>query len=258
MIILLVSILNGIPVLSYAVNLDKVNNVQPVTKIPDDVGSNSSYIDASMVNRDPAFTLGSLVDLTEKTVMGLNYLKPQAKLVTETKNDLAFRNFIQEGLEMTAAWLSFLRGHLNFNNKAEVTKTRITQCNLNRVDLKEDEIIAYAMKLYPSLRKHYAVIIGYDCFQVNASFYQDRGVDAGANGFGAKIDGKWFSKTENTMIDNYLRVSWIRLDKYVAQIKTIPTGAALGTLLKEEKIKSEEPEKPIESLKIGFEFPPIK
>ena len=96
--ILFVTILIGFPGFGYAVNLDKVPSVKPDYKFVDMSGPNRSPIDESMVNRDPAFILGSLLYLPEKRVTGINFAKDEAKFETKTKNDLRYKKFIENKL----------------------------------------------------------------------------------------------------------------------------------------------------------------
>ncbi len=57
-------------------------------------------------------------------------------------------------------------------------------------------------------RKDWAVIIGYSSYLLQASLFKDSAVAGKASGYGAKIDGKWYSKYEDTSAYQRIVAVW--------------------------------------------------
>ncbi|MBI4207137.1 MAG: hypothetical protein HY527_19110 [Betaproteobacteria bacterium] len=160
---------------------------------------NEVEIADSMNDVDPTWVLGSIVNFKTGKVRGLdNYLSQNAKPAVTPQTDVVFKDLIENSVAAKAAWLDFLRGQLNDKVRAELSVIKTSKVTMKNADVDKQKLTAELQKIPKDERADYGLIIGYINFVLTASLFKDFGADSAASGYGAKIEGSWFTKFENT------------------------------------------------------------
>ncbi len=153
----------------------------------------------SMNDVDPSWVLGSIVNLQTGNVRGLdNYLSENSKPLVTPQNEVVFKDLIENSLTGNVTWLSFLQGELSNTVRAELSVIKTSKVTMKNRDLDKERLTKEIDNIPEQELDNYGVIIGYVDFVLSATKFKDIGTGAGASGYGAKINGKWFSKKEST------------------------------------------------------------
>lgn len=170
---------------------------------------NEVQIADSFNDVDPSWVLGSLVDLKTGKVRGLdNYLKQEAKAKVTPQSEVAFKDFIENSVAVNAAWLSFLSARVSDSVRAEVTVAKTAKVTIDSGNIDKAALLKELKSIPADRRADHGIIIGYVDFVLTASLFKNTGAEGGATGYGAKIGGNWFSKSENTSAHHRIVAIW--------------------------------------------------
>ncbi len=174
-------------------------DIKPANELPSFVKQqNEVEIADSMNDIDPTFVLGVIVDTRTGMVRGMDsYLTPEAKPTVAHLNEVVFRDFIENSLAVNVGWLNFLSGQVNESARAEVSVVKNSKATIKNTEINRSRLIHECTAIPSSERANHCVIIGYVDFLLTAGLFKDLGTDSSASGYGAKIGGKWYSKSEN-------------------------------------------------------------
>lgn len=192
---------------------------------------NEVEIADSMNDVDPSWVLGSIVNISTGEVRGMdNYLSSNAKPLVTPQTEVIFKDLIENSVAANVAWLDFLRTSLSDKVRAELSVIKTSKVTLHNKDVDKEKLTMELKKIRPQNLEDYGVIIGYIDFVLSASLLKDFGISAGASGYGAKIEGKWFSKFENTSAHHRVVAIWSPLPFVV---ESVSSKTATGDLEKE-------------------------
>ncbi len=192
-------------------NLPDVSLVRALPPLQE--GPNQTPIQSHFADLDPTTALGCLIHKPSKQVLGLEtVLKDGVKIDLTSKKDVLMNSFVENSLVIEIGWLSFIRADINWKTRAEVSIVKILTSSIKREDVDDAKLQKILGKIL--VPGQYGVICGFVCYQFSASLFKDIGMDASASGFGAKIEGKWYSKTGDTAAYPYLMAVWWPLTDY--------------------------------------------
>lgn len=173
---------------------------------------NEIQIADSFNDVDPTWVIGALVNTKNGNVRALDsFLKKGAKPKISPQSEIAFKNFIENSVATNAAWLDFVKGNINDKTRAEVTVAKTAKVSINNESIDKKLIINELKNIPASARADYGIIIGYSDYLLSASYFRNSGADAAASGYGAKIEGNWYSKFENSSIQHRIIAVWAPL-----------------------------------------------
>ena len=185
-------------------------DVQLISELPQFAKElNEIQIADSFNSVDPSWVIGALIEKNTGNVYPLdNFLKAGAKPKTTPLSEIVFKNLIENSATAKANWLDFTKASVNSNTKAEVTVAKISNVSINSNNIDKAVIISHFKDIPKSERDKYGVIIGYSDFVLSATYFRNSGAEAIASGFGAKIEGNWYSKSENSSLQHRIIAVW--------------------------------------------------
>lgn len=204
---------------------------QPQLNIPNAVLSNELPVFADAPNKiqisdsfnyvDPSWVIGAIVNRDTKTVMALdNFLKKDHKPVTTSINDIVFKNLIENGAAASAEWLTFVKATVNSSTRAEITVARAFDISISSSSIDKVALLDHTRTIKEEDKGKYGVIIGYSDYILSATYFRNSGASTAASGFGAKIDGSWYSKSENSSIQHRIVAVWAPLPYVLEAVKS--------------------------------------
>ena len=186
---------------------------------------NEVVIANSYSDIDPTYVIGSILKFSDNGVISFdNFLKPGIKIDVTPKNEIVFKDFVENSLAASASWLSFISINIVDNVKAEVSIVKSARVTTPLDSIDRGRLIEYVANLPKDERNNYGVVIGYIDYLLSASMFKKVGIDGGATGYGAKIGGSWYSNIGNNSADHRIIaiVSHlpIVMEKYTSKVKS--------------------------------------
>lgn len=182
---------------------------------------NEIQIADSFNSVDPSWVIGALIEISTGNVYALdNFLKAGAKPKIIPLSEIVFNNLIENSATAKANWLDFTKASVNSNTKAEVTVAKISNISINSENIDRAVIVSRFKDMPKSERDKYGVIIGYSDFVLSATYFRNSGAEAIASGYGAKIEGNWYSKSENSSVQHRIIAVWSPLPFVIEAIKS--------------------------------------
>ena len=178
---------------------------------------NEAQIADTFNDVNPTFVIGSLVNTKTGKVHALDgFLKKEAKPTVIAQNEVVFRDFVENGVAAKAAWLEFVSAQVNDTTRAEVSVTRVAKVSIDSDGIDRPALLQRlsAQKIEP--RDDYGVIIGFTTFILSATYFKNTGAGGAVSGYGAKIEGTWFSKSENSALYQRIVAVWAPLPFVIA------------------------------------------
>lgn len=179
-----------------------IPEVSTATTLPVLVSAkNEAIIAKSFMDVDPAFVLGSVIDLRTKEVLPFeNFLSTNAP-TRDVKPEVQYRELVEKQLAISASYLSFVSASLSDKMKAEVSLIKNSVTKAAPRDIKVAEMKAWANGLPPEQRKNYAIIIAYTEYLWTATLFELAERKAEVAGYGANIGGSWHNKKEGLRLE---------------------------------------------------------
>jgi hypothetical protein len=86
----------------------------------------------------------------------------------------------------------------------------------------------------PRTQKFRQPLVGYTAYVLSAQYFRSSGADAALSGYGAKIGGTWFSKSENSATEHRIVAVWAPLPFVIesaakAVAESLPTATIKAT-----------------------------
>lgn len=206
-------------------SIHSLPDVKVESSLPSFRRQNEVEISGSFNEIDPSFIIGAMVDLKQGVVRSFdNCLKNGAKIKTVTLTEVAFRGFVEEMLVAQVEWLCFLRGQVSAKCKAEISIIKAAKVVITIESIDSTKLHKCAEKIPQVERDNYGIIIGYIDYLVGASLFRNYGREGKVRGYGAKIEGTWYSKAENTALDHRIIAIWSPLPLVAQKIEEIKAG----------------------------------
>ena len=182
--------------------------------------SNEVEVASDMSDIDPTWVLGAIVDTRTGVVRGLDsYLSKDAKPTVTPQAEVVFKDFIENSLTANASWLSFLQAQVTDSVRAELSVVKTMKVTIKNADVDKNKLVSELRKIPVAERGNYALVIGYIDFVLSAGLFKNVGTDDSASGYGAKIGGKWYSKSENSVAQHRVIAIWSPLPFAVSHIE---------------------------------------
>jgi hypothetical protein len=188
---------------------------------------------------DPSFVIGSLVDLKSGQVFAnQNFLIENPKFQTKLISENVFHSLIESGLASNVAWLDFLKAEVDATRKAELSVIKTGKVNIDKSQIDSQKLNDYIGGILPDAKISLGVIIAYSDFTISAVILNQVKSGAEFSGYGAKIAGNWYNRTENTA--NTRRIIAIYMPLAAAEAVVSSQGIApelsLGELVEDPNI----------------------
>ncbi len=192
--------------------MNKFPNVSVLDELPSLAkDKNQSIISGNFVDMDPSWVIGSLLDIENGEVLPLNNIKSdKADPVVKLLGELTFSDFIDNSLIASTNWLTFIKGSVSNDKRTELTVTKLLTVTIKNTDIDDNKLRRF-VKNHKDKKSKYGVIIGYIDYGVTAKSFKHSAANTLANGYGANIEGKWYSKTGKDYTDHRLVAMWAPL-----------------------------------------------
>lgn len=176
--------------------------VEPATELPTFANQeNEIEIADSMNDVDPTWVLGSIVDVKTGRVHSLNNcLSKTAKPLVKPETEEIFRDLMENSIALNAGYLDFLKGKLSDTVMAELTVVKASTVTMKNEDVDEQKLATELEKIPTQKRDDYGLVIGYINFVLSARLYKEFKGEIGASGYGAKVGGSWFTRSEDVSV----------------------------------------------------------
>lgn len=196
-----------------------VPDAKLVSQLPDFVREENEIQIADNFNHvDPSWVIGALVNRETRMVHAMDsFLKKDAKPKLTPSSEVVFRELVDNSITSNSEWLTFIKATISSNTRAEVTVMRTGDVSVLSENIDKAGLIRHTMNIPKSDRDKYGIIIGYSDYLLSAAYFRNFGVSGAVSGFGAKIDGNWFSKAENASVQHRIVAVWAPLP-YVLEI----------------------------------------
>ncbi len=202
-------------------------DVKPAAALPQFTHStNEIQIAQSFNDVDPSWVIGALVNVKTGEVYALDsYLKAGAKPVTTPQTDVVFRNFIENSVAANAQWLEFVKTEVSDTTRAEVSVAKTSKVSIDSQSVDKPQLIKQiqANKIVP--RQDFGVVIGYTTYMLSATYFKNMGASASVSGYGAKIGGNWYSKSENSAVQHKIVATWSPLPFVIETVENKVAGS---------------------------------
>jgi len=198
-----------------AINVDVANELPSFKHKLNEIEISDSFNDI-----DPELILGTVINTkTGQTHIFENFLLKTAKTQSTSKTELLFRKFIQDDLTTSASWLNFLNGKVGKGTKAEVTVMKLGSTSIKSGDIDKAALQAFAATIPKEEREKYNIIIGYNLFTLQASLFKSSDTTSTLSGYGAQIDGVWYSKLEDSQANQRVMALIAPLPFVITEVK---------------------------------------
>jgi hypothetical protein len=223
----------------------------PPTGLPDVVLATTLPQFASEINEiqiadsfndvDPTWVIGALVDLTTGKIFALdNYLKSTIKPIVTPQTEVVFRSFIDNGVAASAQWLEFVKAEVNDATRVEVAVTKSAKVTVDSQGIDKDQLLRQLRNNKISPRENYGVVIGFTNYSLAATYFRNSGASGAVSGYGAKIGGSWYSKSEHSKAHHRIVAVWSPLPFVVEAVSNRMPGdleSITSDAIKENRIK---------------------
>ena len=241
------------PIVPVVPNAPVVNTLPSFTQSKNEVEVSNGLGDA-----DPSFVLGSLVDLKSGQVFANeNFLVENPKFQTKLVSEVIFHNLIEDSLASSVAWLDFLKAKMGATRKAELSIIKTGKVTIEKSQLDSKKLNDYITKSSEDAKKSLGVIIAYSDFTISAVLLNQVKADTEFSGYGAKIAGNWYNKTED--IANTRRIVAIYMPiaaaEAVASSQNIAPGESLGALVENPSVTKDFLDPSLFELPTGLQVP---
>lgn len=170
---------------------------------------NEIQIADSFNDVDPSWVIGALVELQTGKIFALDsYLKATAKPSAAPQTEVVFRSFIDNGVAVNAQWLEFVKAEVNDNTRAEVSVTKTVKVSIDSQSIDREQLLRQLRNNKIAVPASYGVIIGYVNYALSATYFKNTGASGTVSGYGAKIGGNWYSKSEHSRIQHRIVAVW--------------------------------------------------
>ncbi|MCD9114685.1 hypothetical protein [Pseudomonas bijieensis] len=202
-----------------------VPDTKLVSQLPDFVREENEIQIADNFNHvDPSWVIGALVNRETKMVHAMDsFLKKDAKPKLTPSSEVVFKELVDNSITINNEWLAFIKATISSNARAEVTVMRTGDVSVLSESIDKAGLINHTINIPKSERDKYGIIIGYSDYLLSAAYFRNFGVSGAASGFGAKIDGNWFSKAENASVQHRIVAVWAPLPYVLEVIKKTDT-----------------------------------
>lgn len=170
---------------------------------------NEVQIADSFNDVDPSWVIGALVNIKTGKIYALDsYLKADAKPVITPQTEMVFKNFIENSVAANAQWLEFVKTEVSDTTRAEVSVAKTAKVTINSQSVDKAELLRQLQASQISSRDDYGVVIGYTNYVLSAAYFRNSGAGGSVSGYGAKIGGNWYSKSENSSAQHRIVAVW--------------------------------------------------
>ena len=201
---------------------------------------NEIQIADSFNDVDPSWVIGALVDLKTGKIFALDsYLKATAKPSITPQTEVVFRSFVDNGVATNAQWLEFVKTEVNDNTRAEVSVIKTIKVSIDSQSIDREQLLRQLRNNKINSPKNYGVVIGYVNYALSATYFKNTGASGAVSGYGAKIGGNWFSKSEHSRVQHRIVAVWSPLPFVVdAVVNRLPGNldGITSEALKENRI----------------------
>lgn len=201
-------------------------DIKPVASLPQFTQSvNEIQIAQSFNDTDPSWVIGALVNIKTGKVYALDsYLRVGAKPITTPQTEIVFRNFIENSVAANAQWLEFIKTEVSDTTRAEVSVAKTAKVSIDSQSIDKPQLIKQmqANKLAPP--DDFGVIIGYTTYILNATYFKNTDANGSVSGYGAKIGGSWYSKSENSASQHRIVATWSPLPFVIETVENRAAG----------------------------------
>lgn len=209
-------------------NQNSIPNQPLVSELPAfTIGANQVPIEGALGDVDPSFVVGTVIDIegSKGTIHSFDsVLKDDAKLNVFPLSEVVFRDFIEDSVSGSTAFLGFLSGKLNPSIKAEVTVIKVAKVTTSSASTSIDKNKLEKQKaIFDSQQEEQrrnlvfspvidrGIVLGYIDYIVTATLFKKSGVSGSASGYGAMVQGEWYSNAEKTQAQHILVAIWTPL-----------------------------------------------
>jgi hypothetical protein len=185
---------------------------------------NEVQIADSFNDVDPSWVIGALVELNTGKIYSLDsYLKATAKPTSSPQTDVVFRSFVDNAVTANAQWLEFVKAEVNDTTRAEVSVTKTMKVSVDSQSIDKEALLRQLRNNKIASPKDYGVVVGYVNYSLSATYFKNTGASGSVSGYGAKIGGSWYSKSEHSRVQHRIVAVWSPLPFVVETItKRVP------------------------------------
>jgi hypothetical protein len=185
---------------------------------------NEVQIADSFNDVDPSWVIGALVELNTGKIYSLDsYLKATAKPTSSPQTDVVFRSFVDNAVTANAQWLEFVKAEVNDTTRAEVSVTKTMKVSVDSQSIDKEALLRQLRNNKIASPKDYGVVVGYVNYSLIATYFKNTGASGSVSGYGAKIGGSWYSKSEHSRVQHRIVAVWSPLPFVVETItKRVP------------------------------------
>lgn len=174
----------------------------------------------------PSWVIGALVNVKTRAVHALDgFLKKDAKPAVVPQTEVVFRNFIENGLAANAEWLEFVKAHVDDTTRAEVCVTKAAKVSVDSESVDRALLLQRLQANRIAPREDFGVVIGYTAYLLSAAYFRSTGANGSLSGYGAKIGGSWFNKSENSAMHHRIVATWAPLPFVVESVAVAAPGS---------------------------------
>lgn len=173
------------------------------TKNQVDIGSSAGDIDSSWI-------LGAIVNIKTGEVRGNDSYLIGSPVITQS-NDVVFKRFVDGSLVSNTEWLSFIKGGVKKSVKVEVLVVKSIKVTTSTKGIDKDKLVKDFKKIPKEKRGDYYLINGYVDYIISANIFKHVGSDGEVGGVGAKIDGAWYNRDDNSTVYHKIMATYTPL-----------------------------------------------